>query len=354
MRWKLITIFISLQTDSSHMFSKSKVFLFSIIFSFTYLIFSCEKPNEVKQKTSAEKTNQSLSVNFNADSAYFYIEKQVNFGKRVPNTKAHVITKDYLVSKLEQFGWKTQIQSFEANAFDGKKLKLFNIIASYNPESSKRILLCAHWDTRPFADQEESLEKKYQPIDGANDGASGVAVLLEIARTISNSTQKPNIGIDIVLFDGEDYGQPDFIEMDRKSDTWCLGSQHWSKNPHVANYQAYYGILLDMVGAKNAKFALDGTSRYFAPGIQKKVWDKANALGYGNYFVYTETEEIIDDHYYINKIAKIPTIDIIDYDPSDGAYFGNYWHKHEDNLDSIDKNTLFAVGTVVLHLLYED
>ena len=323
-------------------------------FTFTLIIVSCKNENTKQTKSENRPSSFTIPTNFNADSAYLFIEKQVKIGKRIPNTEPHVKTKDYLVSKFVHYGWITNIQSFDATAFDGKKLKLYNIIASINPEKNKRILLCAHWDTRPFADQEDDMEKKLKPIDGANDGGSGVAVLLEFARSISIAQVKPSVGIDIILFDGEDYGQPDFLSMKHQNDTWCLGSQYWSKNPHKPNYQAFYGILLDMVGGKNAKFALEGTSRYYAPHIQKKIWDKANSIGLGNYFIYTVAPEIIDDHYYINKLAQIPTIDIIEYDPTNGNYFGKYWHKHEDNLTIIDKKTLSAVGTLLLHIVYDE
>lgn len=312
--------------------------------------------NGCKEKSSAKKVEiitWQQAPPFNADSAYGYIQTQVQFGPRIPNSIAHKKCEEYLITSLSRHGWQVVTQPFEVKAFDNKILKATNIIASFNPDATKRILLAAHWDTRPFADQDSVNKNK--PIDGANDGASGVGVLLEIARTITASAEKPKIGIDIILFDAEDYGQPENSGYVPMQDSYCLGSQYWAKTPHKPLYKAYYGILLDMVGAKNAVFAMEGTSMMYAAEVMKKVWNIAAQLGYGSVFIPQTTDPIIDDHYYINKIAKIPTIDIIEYNPQrEEAYFGYYWHTHNDNISIIDKNTLKAVGQVVLQTLYNE
>ena len=205
-------------------------------------------------------------------------------------------------------------------------------------------MLFAHWDTRPFADQD--IKDRGQAIDGANDGGSGVGVLLEVARQLQ--IKKPDIGVDIFFFDAEDYGQPADDMRRRMAGTWCLGSQYWANNPHIPNYNADFGILLDMVGARNAIFTREAWSMGFAPQIVNKVWGIANALGYGNHFNYQQTTHVgEDDHVYINKIAGIPSIDIIQYDPTTGN-FAPHWHTHEDNMAIIDKRTLQAVGETVL------
>jgi Zn-dependent M28 family amino/carboxypeptidase len=205
-------------------------------------------------------------------------------------------------------------------------------------------MLFAHWDSRPFADRDS--KNKGKAILGANDGASGVGVLLEVARQIQKL--KPNIGVDIFFFDAEDYGQPSSDMRKRQAGTWCLGSQYWANNPHKANYNANFGILLDMVGASNAYFTKEAISMYYAPQIVDKVWGIASALGHGNHFVFQQTSHVgEDDHLYINKIANIPSIDIIQYDPATTA-FAPHWHTHDDNMDVIDKNTLAAVGETVL------
>jgi glutaminyl-peptide cyclotransferase len=289
---------------------------------------------------------------FNSDSAYIFTEKQVAFGPRVPNTPAHRAAGDFIISKLKKFKAATITQEFEATTFDGQKLFLQNIIASYYPEKQKRILLAAHWDTRPFADKDP--DQPDAKFDGANDGASGAAVLLEIARILANNPA-PEVGIDIILFDGEDWGEREKGTRQSPPDGldswWCLGSQYWSKHPHKPKYTAYYGILLDMVGAKGSHFFQEGNSVKYAPRVVEKVWQIASRLGHSSVFVRQKEEPIIDDHVYINEIAGIPTIDIVHYDPVSG-YFGNYHHTQKDNLSLISKETLGVVGAVLTHVIY--
>ncbi len=279
---------------------------------------------------------------FNADSAYIFIEKQVSFGPRITNTKQHDACANYLIETFKLYGAAVTEQDFQAKAYDGTVLRSKNIIASINPTATKRILLAAHWDTRPWSD--EDAKKPNEKFDGANDGASGVGILLEIARAINKSDKKPTVGIDIILFDSEDYGKSEH------QDSYCLGSQYWANNKHVPNYAAYYGILLDMVGAKGARFSKEATSMEYAPSIVNKVWDQAAALGFNHYFIPQTTSSITDDHYYVNKIGKIPMIDIIEYNTGTG--FGDYWHTQDDNMQVIDKNTLKAVGQTLLQVVY--
>jgi len=288
---------------------------------------------------------------FNADSAYSFIQQQVDFGPRVPNTEAHRETRQWLVEKFEEYGMEVTEQNFETRAFDGTMLNLTNIIASWNPQASKRILLAAHWDTRPMADKD--TERIDEPIDGANDGASGVGVLLEIARIITTDQNQPAVGIDFILFDGEDYGEPEHTNTRNNSQIWwALGSQHWARNPHQVGYTAYYGILLDMVGGKNARFYREGYSMQYAKNIVQKVWNNAHALGHGDFFQMRNAGEIIDDHVFVNEIAKIPMIDIIDFSPDYG--FGRFHHTHDDSMDIIDRRTLQAVGETVLFTIYQE
>lgn len=283
---------------------------------------------------------------FNQDSAYRFVEEQVAFGPRFPTSEAHQKTGDYIINKLKSFDKITvQVQNFTATAFDGKTLSGRNIMASYNPEVKKRVLLAAHWDTRPFADQDD--ERKDEPILGANDGGSGVAILLEIARTLSVSKEQPQIGIDLIFFDLEDYGN-------NSPNSYCLGSQYWGKNKMPENYTAYYGILFDMAGAKNAKFAMEGYSMQTAPSVVKNVWNMAHRIGYGGFFVFEEAPAITDDHVYVNQLAQIPMIDIIEYSMEGKGYFGTYWHTHDDNMDVIGKETLKAVGQTVTHVIYNE
>lgn len=316
------------------------------------LVFSCGRERE-RKANSSEKPERIVNVpGFNADSAYYFVKKQVNFGPRVPNTAAHKQAGDYFINTLESFGAVVQVQEFESTTFDGKKLNLRNIIASFSPEKPKRILLAAHWDTRPFADKDD--QNKEKPIDGANDGGSGVGVLLEIARVLHGNAS-PEAGIDIILFDGEDWGekegQSQTHHLPQGLDSWyCLGSQYWSKHKHKANYSAFYGILLDMVGGTNAQFYREGYSLEFAPTVVQNVWNRAEKLGYSHVFVKRNQGYVIDDHLFVNQYAKIPMIDIISHDPATG--FGSFHHTHDDNMDLISKETLKAVGQTLLHVIY--
>lgn len=321
-------------------------FRFSFIL-ISIFIFSCgsKEKKDIPRKT--------ITVpKFNNDSAYSFIEKQVKFGPRVPNTKAHRETGDYLVAQFKRLGAIVTTQEFEATTFDNQKINLRNIIASFSPEKQKRVLFAAHWDTRPFADKDK--EKKDAPFDGANDGASGVGILLEIARVMEKDSLQ--VGVDIILFDGEDWGEKEGQAADGEfpdglRSWWCLGSQYWATHKHKAGYSAYYGVLLDMVGAKRAHFYREGGSLGYAPRIVAKVWDEAERLGYSDFFIKQNQGAITDDHVFVNELAKIPMIDIVDFQPGIG-YFGDYHHTQKDNLDLISKETLGAVGNTLLNVLY--
>ncbi len=311
---------------------------------------ACSSP-EKKAESVIEPLVAKPYPKFDPDSAYAFIQKQVDFGPRVPATEGHVATKNWLIQKLEGYNFVVQSQDFEAKTYDGLNWDLSNIIASYNPQATKRILLAAHWDSRRIADKD--TDRLDEPIDGANDGASGVGVLLEIARLIGSQELKPDVGIDIILFDGEDDGEPEFAESrDNSQIWWCLGSQYWSKNKHVPNYSAYYGILVDLVGAKGARFFREGYSRQYASGILKKVWDNAAQIGQGDFFVNRDSPEILDDHVFVNGNANIPMIDIIEFSPDYG--FGHYHHTHADDMEIIDRRTLQAVGETVLFTIYQE
>ena len=314
-------------------------------------ITSCGSSNGNKTKKETQPVVMVQAPDFNADSAYTYIKNQVDFGPRVPNTKAHKACGNYLAGELERLGAKVYNQYADLLAYDGTLLKSRNIIGTYNSEQAKRVMLCAHWDSRPYADNDK--EKNHRtPIDGANDGASGVGVLLEIARQIQK--QNTSIGIDIIFFDSEDYGTPDFYEGEYKQDTWCLGSQYWGRFPHVADYKARYAILLDMVGGKNGRFYYEGYSKRTANFAMNKIWDIAHASGYANYFPKKDGGEVIDDHVYVNRYRQIPCVDIIHYDHNTGTGFNPTWHTLKDNMDHIDKATLKAVGQTVMNVIYNE
>lgn len=306
------------------------------------ILVSCsQKSND---RLNFEEKGRIVPV-FSADSAYNFLEKQVSFGPRNPNSSGHKQTRDWLITKLQQYAGNRSVfaQKFTQVGYESDTLALTNLIAAFNPRSSDRIMLCAHWDTRPRAD--EDSENPETPILGADDGGSGVAILLELARLMSR--QAPQIGVDIILFDGEDYGKSGSLEQ------YFLGSRYWANNPPVPNYRPRFGILLDMVGGVNARFPKEKYSLQYAPALVNEIWSIGEEKEYGNIFVDRPGTSISDDHVVINRILKIPTIDIIRHEPdTEKVAFAPYWHTHDDNLDIISKQTLRAVGEVLAELIY--
>jgi hypothetical protein len=312
------------------------------------MLHACHNNNK---HPSATISTQSIDIpTFNSDTAYYHIQQQTNYGPRVPNTPAHKSCGDYLITQLKQYGASIHTQEATLTAYNGTQLQARNIIATYNPNNPQRILLFAHWDTRPYADRDSNAHTQLQPIDGADDGASGTAVLLEIARQINQQAPRP--GIDIILFDAEDYGPPSNQEHSSKLESWCLGSQFWARNPHKPNYRAQYGILLDLVGAQNATFLREYTSEQNAPQLLDKIWNIARELGYGKYFINQPGGDIIDDHKYVIAGRKIPCINIINYDTKTNEGFPTHWHTHNDNINIIQRETLKAVGQTILQFIY--
>ena len=317
-----------------------------LLFATCCLLAACGgKPSAQKQLVD---TN-SVPV-FSGDSAFQFVKTQVAFGPRVPGTTQHAACAAFLDTTFRRFGAEVTIQNGEATLYDGRTMRLKNIIASYNPQASKRLLLCAHWDTRPYADQDKNPANHHKPILGANDAASGVGVLLEVARQLH--LKEPTIGVDIVLFDLEDWGTPEFYTGPQREDTWCLGSQYWAQQSVKSGYKAEFGILLDMVGAPNAQFYKEQISTYYASFAVEKVWDAAQSLGFGSQFVNQSGGAITDDHLYVNRVANIPCIDIIQYNPYSATGFGDYWHTLDDTMKHIDKNTLYVVGQTLLQVIY--
>lgn len=316
-----------------------------------FIFSSCEQ--NVKSKRAKSKQKKSVIVPaFNADSAYSYVQQQVDFGPRVPGTKGHTACANWLVKKLESYSDTVIVQAFRARTFDEVTRNGKNIIASFSPEKKKRVLLMAHWDTRPFADHDPDPGNHKTHIDGANDAGSGVGVLLEMARQFH--LKQPDVGVDIVLFDLEDWGPPTNLEI-HDEENWCLGSQYWSKNPHVYAYDASFGILLDMVGAKDPVFPKEYYSRQYARYVVDLVWHTALNLGYGDTFVNKNGGGTTDDHIFVNRIANIPSIDIIHLDPeSTNHSFFEHWHTISDNMDQIDKQSLGIVGQVVMTVVYNE
>jgi len=315
------------------------LFLGAIIFA------SCA--NDTKPAPVADKPKARAKVPvFQADSAYTYLTKQLDFGFRVPGTDEHEACKDWLVEKLKSFGLKVKVQKFKTKIFTGAEMPGFNIIAQHNPDHEQRVIVGAHWDTRIIADKDPDEANHDDPIMGADDGASGVAGILELARVVSENPI--DMGVDFILFDVEDQG-----DMGGATETWALGSQYWAKNKVPKNYDADFGILLDMIAAKGARFGREQYSMRDAPQVMNKIWKMAQNMGYSDLFQDYNAGGIADDHVYMNQ-AGIPTIDIIGIPNPENreSSFGAYHHTVADNIDIISKRNLKVVGQVVLAALY--
>lgn len=335
-----------------------------LLFPLALLLTACpsDKPADQPTTISNHSTTNALMIPvFSADSAYALTAKQVAFGPRVPNRSAHVNCGNYLAATLRSYGLKVLEQPFEAKTFDGHTIQGRNIIAQFQPEMVRRVAIFAHWDTRPFADH-DTLHKN-APMDGASDGASAVATALEIVRVLSRQPidARPAMGVDVFLLDAEDSGYEQETQSELKNQvdesngrsSWCLGSQYWAAHLLPANYRAEYGVLLDMVGAKNGHFTREYNSRQNALGVVDKIWNTATKIGYSDFFLYKDTDAIIDDHVYTTQ-AGVPTVDIYDHPPYGMEPFPAYHHTTADNMDVIDRKTLKAVGQTMLNLLYSE
>ena len=306
---------------------------------------------EVSETEEIEKV-QPVGPDFNADSAYIYLQEQCDFGPRTMNSVAHDKCEKWIIQKFEQYGCKVTTQKATLNGYDGTPLRSTNIMASYNPKATTRIMFCAHWDCRPWADNDPDSTNWHKPIIAANDAASGVGVMIELARILKGSGLE--LGVDFICFDAEDYGTPQWFEGEDPGDTWALGAQYFANNL-PEGYAPRYGILLDMVGGVGAKFYREGMSMQYAPAIVKKVWNAARQVGYGSYFPKADGGMITDDHIPVNQTANIPCIDVIPYYPDCAqSSFGPTWHTIADNMDNIDKNTLKAVGQTMVQVLFTE
>jgi glutaminyl-peptide cyclotransferase len=313
-----------------------------LILSTIFILNSC-----IDETTSSEtpSVQEIKTPTFNSNNAYEIIKAQVAFGPRVPGTLAQKNCAAYLQTELKKVTDSVYVQNVNVTQpVSGKVFPCINIIGAINPEAKTRVLLLCHWDSRGMADEDSNKVNHTKPIDAADDGASGVGVLLEIARAIK--TQKLDIGVDILFADVEDMGKTEYEKNGISS--FCLGTRYWAQNPHVSNYKANYAICLDMVGAKNAEFKLEYNSKMYAADWQRKIWQAANAGGYSQYFINVDGGQITDDHMEIIQYAKIPCVDIINF----GTNFPKHWHTMQDNINVIDKNTLQAVGETVLRVLY--
>ena len=325
------------------------------IMSLSVLLFTaCKGQKTAVDNAPAIDSSRICSVKFSGDSAFRFVKDQCNFGPRVPNSEAAARCADYIERKFTEFGLKVTNQRTTITAWDQKKLQCRNIIAAYKPEQPERVVICAHYDSRPWADNDPDETKRNEPVMAANDGASGVAVMLEVARLIDKVS--PKVGVDFICFDLEDYGAPDWApaEVQQRGDTWCLGSQYWSANPHVEGYNARYGILLDMVGGRGSTFSHEGFSLKYAQSIVVRLWEAAVYAGASDYFINSPGGYITDDHIPMNEVAMIPTVDVVPYHEEGESNFGPTWHTTQDTPENIDPEVLRAVGQTVIQMLSEE
>lgn len=314
---------------------------------------SCNASGHNSSAKSQDDTTEADSIahpEFNSDSAYAFVAAQTTFGPRVPGSEAHKSCQRFIISTLQRAGADSiWTQQASVTAYDGKALPMVNILARFNTQSPRRILLLAHYDTRPWADNEKDESRKNTPVDGANDGASGVGVMLEIARVIGGAA--PGVGVDMLFTDVEDYGTD---SGSGQEDSWCLGTQYWARNlPYGSDDRPVYGILLDMVGGRGARFHREYTSSRLAPGVMDRVWGVAAVSPYASFFPNEYGTGVTDDHLYVNS-AGIPCIDIIECANSQTGGFPPTWHTLDDTIENIDPATLKAVGEVLLDVVYSE
>jgi len=273
----------------------------------------------------------SATPTFDSNKSFEYLKKQCAFGPRPPGTTAHIKTKEYLTSELKKFANSVVLQNFIHKRGE-KTINLTNVIAIFGPNVDKKVILAAHWDTRPFADKDPDKDKRNQPIMGANDGASGVAVLLELARAFKSSP--PPVKVIMVLFDGEDYG--------KTTSEMFLGSRYFAHNIRPEWFPDY-GVLLDMIGDKDLNIYIEQNSLNAAPEVVNRVWKTASDLGLKEFYNKVGYG-ITDDHIELINVG-IECIDIIDFDYP-------YWHTLQDTPDKCSPISLGIIGKLLLELIY--
>lgn len=324
------------------------IFSYMVMMSAVSLAACGSRSSETKASVAEVPAAEVAAAEFNADSAYAYVARQTEFGPRVPGTDAWRACGGWLADKLKELGVENvTTQRGEAATCDGTRIPLMNISGQIRPDAGRRVLLLAHWDSRPWADHDGDAANRRKPIDGANDGASGVGVILEIARALKGQADGP--GVDILFVDGEDYG-PHADGGGDDGDCWALGTQYWLAEPTLDLGAVRAAILLDMVGGRDARFHKEYFSNLYAREVVDKVWKAAKAAGYGDRFDSAVGGAITDDHVYFLR-EGVAAIDIIESaNPTTGS-FNPTWHTLDDNISNIDRATLGAVGETVIRAL---
>ena len=268
------------------------------------------------------------------------VRTQVGFGPRVPGREGHAAQLAWMVAHLDSAGVEVQTDTFTHVTTTGDTLHLTNVLARAKPEATRRILLLTHWDTRPISDNATDPALRSTPIPGANDGASGTAILMELAGLLEGTP--PPMGVDLLFVDGEDYGDYGAGDM-------LLGAKHYAeKLPPPGPGRPIYGVLLDMVGDVDPRFPVEPTSVQYAQPVVRKVWDAARRLGYSKFFPDAAGQDIADDHIPLLN-AGLPTVDVIDFSYGPG---NSWWHTPEDTPEHVSPSTLGMVGQVVTELIY--
>jgi len=271
---------------------------------------------------------------FNGQTAFSYIERQMAFGHRIPGTSAHRAAGDWILAQLRTTADTVIVQEIRHVTKDGKTLQLRNFFARFQPAATDRVLFLAHWDTRPHADQSQNLGLQRLPVPGANDGASGVAVLLGVADALKQ--RAPALGVDLLFVDGEDYGTfADSVDV-------LIGSR-WFAAHQPPGYQPLYAVLFDMVGDKDLQIYQEGNSLAGAPEVVQRVWRTAADLRYERIFVPTAGQTLTDDHVSLQRVG-IHAIDVVDFDYP-------FWHTTEDTIDKVSAASLQIVGNVAVALV---
>lgn len=302
---------------------------------------------KISQLDEVELTNPKIP--FNGDSALFFVTKQVDFGPRVPNMPSHSNCANYLTDKLSSYGLTVEVQKADVENFRGDSLSLRNIIAQYQPQYKNRVALICHWDTRPYADREIDLARQEMLPDGANDGGSGTAIMLEIARL----TQKADLdlGIDFFFFDGEETGPPEYdTSYVQTMNSYCLGSQFYCEYP-LLSMKHEVGVLLDIVGGREAKYTFEHHSINQAYQAMLTFWALGHQLGFDQYFIEDKTRFVgNDDHVVLHNCSDLPIFALIEYDASRQSY-NVHQHKMSDNLENVSKESLYRVGSTLWYYL---